>query len=141
MGKYTDFGQRLVWYRSKAQMTQRELADKSGVSLPQITRYETNRSTPRLSAVMKLAKALDLDAEAFTDESPIPDAAEAVIEFPGGEEMGLFISAEIMERLQAMADRSGKTVGQCMGEIVEWYIEKAHKEAIEAGMKPTKKGR
>lgn len=126
MGKYTDFGQRLVWYRSKAQMTQRELADKSGVSLPQITRYESNRSTPRLSAVMKLAHALDLDPEAFTDSNPIPDATPAVIEFPEGGEVGFFLPNEIVQKIKDMAKATGKTPSQCMAEIVEIYLDEAY---------------
>lgn len=127
MGKYTDFGQRLVWYRSKAQMTQRELAEKSGVSLPQITRYESNRSTPRLSAVMKLARALDLDAEAFTDSTPVPNATPAVIEFPEGGEAGFFLPDEVMQKINEMAKATGKTPSQCMAEIVENFLDEAYR--------------
>ncbi|MFJ7794483.1 helix-turn-helix domain-containing protein [Pseudomonas sp. NPDC096950] len=59
------FGERLLYWRSKVQLTQLELANLSGVSLPQLTRYETGRSTPRLGAVMKLAKALNIEIEAL----------------------------------------------------------------------------
>lgn len=131
MGKYTDFGQRLVWYRSKAQMTQRELAEKSGVSLPQITRYESNRSTPRLAAVMKLAEALGLDPEAFTDTSPVPDATPAVLEFPEGGEVELLIPNDMVEKIKLLAEATGKTPSECMADIVELYLEDAHRKELE----------
>lgn len=49
----------LVYYRSKADLTQEDLAQKSGVSKIQIARYETGKgSAPRLRTIMKLAEAL-----------------------------------------------------------------------------------
>ncbi len=56
------FAERLLWARSKAGMTQKELAEASGISAPQITRYESGRSQPRLGAVLRLARVLEIDA-------------------------------------------------------------------------------
>lgn len=56
------FSERLLWARSEAGLTQKELASKSGISLPQIVRYEAGRSTPRLGGALKLARALQMDA-------------------------------------------------------------------------------
>lgn len=56
------FPERLLWARSEAGLTQKELASKSGISLPQIVRYEAGRSTPRLGGALKLARVLNMDA-------------------------------------------------------------------------------
>lgn len=62
----TSFAERLLYWRSRLQLTQLELANLSGVSLPQLTRYEAGKSTPRLGAVMKLADALEIKVEDLT---------------------------------------------------------------------------
>ena len=56
------FSERLLWARSEAGLTQKDLASKSGISLPQIVRYEAGRSTPRLGGALKLARVLNMDA-------------------------------------------------------------------------------
>lgn len=40
----------------------KELSEKSGISQPQIVRYEAGRSKPRLGGALKLARALKIDA-------------------------------------------------------------------------------
>ena len=57
------FAKSLVYYRSKADLTQEELAKKSGISKVQIARYETGNASPRPNAIMKLAKALNISTE------------------------------------------------------------------------------
>lgn len=58
------FAELLVYYRSKADLSQEDLANKSGVSKIQIARYETGKgSAPRLRTVMKLADALDISID------------------------------------------------------------------------------
>lgn len=57
------FAELLRYWRSKAGISQEELAKKSGVSKIQIAKYETNKSNPRLKAIMKLADALDISID------------------------------------------------------------------------------
>lgn len=56
------FAERLLWARSEAGLTQKDLSEKSGISLPQIVRYEAGRSKPRLGGALKLARVLKMDA-------------------------------------------------------------------------------
>lgn len=65
----TSFAERLLYWRSKSQLSRLELAKLSGVSLPQIARYETGKSAPRLGAVMKLADALAIKVENLTPKN------------------------------------------------------------------------
>ena len=50
--------QKIAYYREKAGMSQRELADRAGLSPGAIGQYETNRKTPRLETLRRLADAL-----------------------------------------------------------------------------------
>lgn len=50
--------QKIAYYREKAGMSQRELADRAGVSPGAIGQYETNRKTPRVETLRRLAEAL-----------------------------------------------------------------------------------
>ena len=53
----------LLRLRADRGMTQKDLAKASGVSVPQIARYETGNSKPRMTAITKLAKALEVEPE------------------------------------------------------------------------------
>lgn len=57
------FSERLRELREQAQMTQKQLAEKSGVQSRMIQRYEAGTSHPRISAVEKLAVALETSVD------------------------------------------------------------------------------
>lgn len=63
--KGEDLATRLVRFRAAAGMSQRDLAKASGVSIAQVGRYETGTSTPRVAAITKLAKALNVPTKAL----------------------------------------------------------------------------
>jgi len=54
-------GQNIRVFRLKAELTQRKLAEKSGIKEARLTRYETNRSTPSTGEVITIAKILGVD--------------------------------------------------------------------------------
>jgi transcriptional regulator with XRE-family HTH domain len=60
-------------------MTQRDLAEASGLSLPQIGRYETGLSKPRMTAIVKLAKALNVPIEKLTESDSEPELEEITL--------------------------------------------------------------
>ena len=51
-----DFGKSFKFYRQKAGLTQKEVADKIGVKDYQLGNYETNRSQPSLEILKKMSK-------------------------------------------------------------------------------------
>ena len=51
-----DFGKSFKFYRQKADLTQKEAADKIGVKDYQLGNYETNRSQPSLEILKKMSK-------------------------------------------------------------------------------------
>jgi transcriptional regulator with XRE-family HTH domain len=57
------FGQQLQALRARAGLTQEELADRVGVSLERVQRWETGGDEPGSGAVDKLAEALGVPRE------------------------------------------------------------------------------
>jgi len=71
---FVEFAKRLLSLRKARDLTQQELADKAGLHVVQIRRYETNNSQPSLEAIKKLATALNVSADAlvFDDDERNP---------------------------------------------------------------------
>lgn len=51
--------------RKKQQMTQKELAEKCGIDVANIRKYENGRQRPKLETVEKISKALNLRLKDF----------------------------------------------------------------------------
>lgn len=65
------FGRLVAANRKRRQMTQQQLADKTGISLDMINRIERGVSGARFPNIEKLAEALEVDpAELFTPDLP-----------------------------------------------------------------------
>ena len=73
MSQQNGFPLKLVRLRADAGMTQRDLAAASGISVPQIGRYEAGISRPRMTALVKLAKALGVEPEALQGDDEAGD--------------------------------------------------------------------
>lgn len=58
-----DFAQRLAAFRKERGLTQQALADRAGVHITQINRYETGDSQPMLDVIRRLAIALTVSAD------------------------------------------------------------------------------
>ncbi len=57
------FGKNLTLYREKNKLTQKELVEKSGVAITQLRRYETDKASPSLNVVKKLASTLGVSID------------------------------------------------------------------------------
>jgi transcriptional regulator with XRE-family HTH domain len=58
-----DFPQRLADLRKKHSLTQQQLADRIGMHVVQLRRYEAGTSQPTLDVIRKLATALQVSAD------------------------------------------------------------------------------
>jgi transcriptional regulator with XRE-family HTH domain len=65
----TGFGQRLKRLREERDLTQQELAERSGCHPMTITKLERGVQEPAWPLVLALAKALDVTCEAFSGEA------------------------------------------------------------------------
>lgn len=63
-----DFGLNLKLARTKAKLTQDELAKKAGIGQTQLSRYERNKQTPSLEMAVKIAKTLRIDINELIKE-------------------------------------------------------------------------
>ena len=63
VGKFNTFRERLRLARSRARLTQTELANKIGVSQVLISQYEMARSHPSFETLKLLAEALNVSAD------------------------------------------------------------------------------
>lgn len=91
------FGKRLAHARAAKNLTQRELADKIGITWSQISRYEAGKAKPRLAVAMKLAEALGIDAGDLSGGQ----------EEGSGREISFNISAEHEAKIHEFAKKEG----------------------------------
>lgn len=64
-----DFAQKLKDLRTEKDLTQEELANKSGISIKSISRYELGETLPRTKEYYeKLANALDVSSDYFLSQ-------------------------------------------------------------------------
>ncbi len=64
------FGQRLRALRKKSGLNQEELAEKVGLSVMTIRRWEWNERTPRIEEIKSIAQALDIPEEDLLNDAP-----------------------------------------------------------------------
>lgn len=73
-----EFSERLKAARKKNKLKQSELAEKSGVSLRMLSRYESGAVSPSMKVIEKLAAAMDISPEELVadDEPKAEDMTE-----------------------------------------------------------------
>jgi len=64
-------GENIRAARKKAKLTQKELAEKSGLATITIQQYERNLREPRLENIKKIANALDVSVDSLFGDSRI----------------------------------------------------------------------
>lgn len=114
------FAERLLWARSKAGMSQKELAEKSGISVPQINRYESGKAVPRLRSAMRLGHVLGVDAYDL-----VPELASST------KEVSISFTQDQADDLQKLADETGRSVE----ELVLYFLEYARKKLADGDPK------
>ena len=107
-----EFPQRLVSFRKEKGLTQQALADRVGVHVIQIHRYESGSSQPSLEVIKNLAVALSVSADAllFDKNERAPD-----------EELQLKFEA-----VSAMSDEDKKIIAS----LIDAYIKKHQIESV-----------
>lgn len=62
-----DIGSQIVFYRKANGMTQEQLAEKSGVLVQQVSRYERGLQMPSVKQLKKIADALEISINYLCD--------------------------------------------------------------------------
>lgn len=118
------FPAKLARLRADAEMTQKDLSRASGISVPQIGRYETGLSKPRMTALVKLAKALDVSVEVLQDYDDEPESVSLILEGSAGVQMQLVLKKKTMDALDEISAHTGKSLDDLIGEALDWGMAK-----------------
>lgn len=65
---FVKMGQRIQYYRQKANLTQEKLAEKIGLSPNHLSRIESGKHNPYFENIMLAAKELDVPIDAFLED-------------------------------------------------------------------------
>jgi transcriptional regulator with XRE-family HTH domain len=69
----SSLGQRIVHYRKRAGISQKNLAATVGISSSALNNYEKGKREPNISVLMRLAEALDITGDALLGLDPHPE--------------------------------------------------------------------
>jgi len=119
------FPSRLVRLRADAGMTQKDLSLASGISVPQIGRYEMGTSAPRMTALVKLANALRVDVSELTDANHEPEAVELAI-YTGEDAppKPFTLPADMFEEMSAEAEKAGVPFDVYLSALITFGLKK-----------------
>lgn len=70
MDRTTVIGEKIKSLRTNKEITQEELAERTGLAIEQITRIEENIDNPSLAPLIKIARALGVRLGTFLDDQP-----------------------------------------------------------------------
>jgi transcriptional regulator with XRE-family HTH domain len=105
---------RLIKARSAMGWSQSDLAEASGISPTQISRYESGMNHPRPQAVAKLAAALGLPFEWLSNGDQEPPGTGTTLELSpradGGADVSLRLDDETAGQLAARASELGISI-------------------------------
>ena len=112
----------LLRLRADRGMTQKDLAKASGVSVPQIARYETGTSKPRMTAISKLAKALGVSPDELINANE-PETVEFLGYGDDGElYQPLTMPKEVFEAVQVAAAELGVSYEVWIATVLEFQM-------------------
>jgi transcriptional regulator with XRE-family HTH domain len=103
------FAESIAFLREKQSLTQKGLAEKAGVTLQKVSKWETGKSLPTLAEFMTLTKVFGLSPSDFyfvdsEKESKLPQVAPAM------KEKHSFVTGAILLSLSALLLISGITI-------------------------------
>lgn len=126
-------GSKIKRVRNDKGMTQRELSEKSEVSINSIQKYESDARTPKIEALSKIAAALDVPVNELTESKITPiqkaikeevkhlDLQQFAVEDEGIEEAYINDSLFLLEYFDSL-NEAGKI---CATELVRTLTEQS----------------
>lgn len=115
------FPSRLVRLRAEARMTQKQLSEASGISVPQIGRYEMGTSAPRMTALVKLASALGCDVTELANAEEQEPIVGIELVSEDASTLPLAIAADSYAMLKTDADRYGVPIEVMLTATIKWF--------------------
>jgi transcriptional regulator with XRE-family HTH domain len=116
-------GQNLARFRKEKGLTQEDLVRLSGVAISQIRRYETNKSSPSLDAIIKLAKSLGVSIDEMVFDKVTGVAANKIVDHE---------LLEQFEAISSMGENEKYVVKKMLeGIIVKHQVEKMMRPKVD----------
>lgn len=119
------FGARLKFFRSKAGLSQQQLADASGLSRKQISDYEVKLDVlPRLQNLFKISQALGIDSANLMPKDKIYDDESLDKQFLNPAQYAdlSLMSKEALTTIEMIAEKNSVSIEQMIENlIVEKY--------------------
>ena len=69
-----NIGDKIMYLRRKADLTQEKLAEKIGVSSKTLQHWEAGKYTPKTESIRNIAQALNVPVSELLDDSSVPSA-------------------------------------------------------------------
>lgn len=131
------FPSKLVRLRADAGMTQKDLAKASGISVPQIGRYEMGTSKPRMTALVKLANALNIDVSELLDADEQPEITEISMVAEDNSSQPIALTKDSFDRLNKEARERGVSIEVMLNVVIHWHhaLMKGQKLTFEEALK------
>lgn len=118
----TGFPSKLVRLRADAGMTQRDLAKASGISLPQIGRYEMGTSKPRMTALVKLASALGCEVSDLENAAEEEAITEITLVTEGYPDEPIAMPRRMYEYMINESERYGVSPDVMLMTVMRWFM-------------------
>ena len=119
------FGKNLVKFRKEKGLTQEDLVKISGVGISQIRRYETDKSTPSLDAIVRLVKALGTSIDEMVFDKITAIASNKIIDRDLLEQFEMVSSMDEGERELAKKILEGVIVRNQVEKMINPKTEKS----------------
>lgn len=98
-----DFGKSFKFYRQKANLTQKEAAEKIGIKGYQLGNYETNRSQPSLEILKKMSKVYIVSIDKMLGNHPLESTHASETKKEDYNDMG-----ELLKNLSELTEQLNK---------------------------------
>lgn len=99
-----NLGKRFKYYRQKAKLTQKEAAELIGVKDYQLGNYETNRSEPKLSVLMKMSQTYRVSIDKMLNNNWLKKAMPSILD-----DDDYIDIEELKEQLNSIVEQINKT--------------------------------
>lgn len=119
------FGKNLARIRKNKGLTQDDLVKISGVGISQIRRYETDKSTPSLDAIVRLVKALGVSIDEMVLDKATAIAGNKIMDSELLEQFEMIASLDEEERKMVKKILEGVIVRNQMEKMLKPRPEKS----------------
>lgn len=100
-----DFGKSFKFYRERANLTQKEAAQKMGIKDYQLGNYETNRSQPSLEVLRKMSRTYKVSIDKMLGNNMLANNLGVI---PMEERKDYIDVNELLARLNEIVEKADK---------------------------------